>query len=151
MSGGDTVDFRNRLLLWHRALAQMTGTLSLSYGGKGVSRAAMKEWASRLRIVAADMESITGVENSRLDRAGRDKLLYVASTAPLAHEGPKSEKFFGKRQEASHGPAGVKASEKSKAKSETLRSRQPSPPVPKIEGRAFVSKPLKKATRRVKT
>lgn len=143
MSEG-TVDFRNRLLLWHRTLAQMTGTLSLSYGGKGVSRAAMQEWASRLRTVATDMESITGVENSRLDKAGRSRLLYAASTAPLAHEqSGKADQFFGKDKGGAHGPAGVKASIKDNRKS---GNNSPAPALGKV-GRVPI---LKKATRKIK-
>ena len=98
MTDDNTTDLRQRLLLWHRVLAQMTGTLSLSYGGKGLKKSALDEWATRLETVATDMRSISGPENSRLDMSTREVLRSAARTAPMGdvdsgQDGP----FFGKR------------------------------------------------------
>lgn len=78
----DTLDLKNRLLLWHRVLAQMTGTMSLAYGGKGLSKKTLNEWAERIDVVRLDMLSIQGVETSRLDMQGREALRLAARTAP---------------------------------------------------------------------
>lgn len=93
----NTTDLRQRLLLWHRVLAQMSGTLSLSYGGSGLKKSALDEWATRLETVALDMRSITSVANSRLDIDQRAVLRSAARTAPLGHE-TEGAMFFGKEK-----------------------------------------------------
>lgn len=133
MTTDDTLDLRNRLLLWHKVLCQITSTMALAYGGKGLSRAVLRDWSARVRSVSDDLDSITGIETSRLDAAGRRVLRSAGSTAPLngnditlggdhARDLTKTTKL--------KGPQG------------------PSPVLPKIEGRANPSKPLRKATRK---
>jgi len=45
-----------RLDYWHKAAALVTGAISMSYSGTGISKRVLLEWSKLLRAVADDIE-----------------------------------------------------------------------------------------------
>lgn len=77
-------NLKDRMMLWHKGLAQVTGAMALSYFGTGLPRGVAVEWARRARIVADDMDAIANGKASALDETGQRVLDCVASPAPTA-------------------------------------------------------------------
>jgi hypothetical protein len=50
---------KQRLDYWHKGAALVTGAISMSYSGKGISRRVLREWYDLLRAVADDIEKTT--------------------------------------------------------------------------------------------
>jgi len=54
---------KQRLDYWHKGAALVTGAISMSYSGKGISRRVLREWAALLRAVADDIEKVINQEH----------------------------------------------------------------------------------------
>lgn len=83
---------RNRLLLWHKVLAQLTGTLSLCYGGSGLRKASLMDWVERLRSVADDIQAVAENRAPVLDEQGLRMMKSLGATAPTEGVSVNSEK-----------------------------------------------------------
>lgn len=77
-------NLKERMQLWHKGLAQVTGAMSLSYFGTGLSKGVLVEWARRVQIVHDDMVALAEMRSSELDASGKRVLDIVASPAPTA-------------------------------------------------------------------
>lgn len=84
MSDDLNLNLKNRMMLWHKGLCQLTGAMSLSFFGSGLQKAVIQEWADRAHIIAADMQALVDGQPSKLDKAGRAELDYVAQAAATA-------------------------------------------------------------------
>ena len=51
---------RQRLTFWQKQLNQVSGSIVLQFGRKGLSRDVLRDWLSRLEDVAADMKNMLG-------------------------------------------------------------------------------------------
>jgi hypothetical protein len=61
------ITLKQRLDYWHKACALVTGAISLSYSGKGISRRVLCEWRDLLRATADDIDKVVNVNNTPAD------------------------------------------------------------------------------------
>lgn len=64
-------DLRARLLLWHKLINQITGSMSLLYSRKGLSRSEAISWADRLQSVSEDIRAVMDGKEFILDNKGQ--------------------------------------------------------------------------------
>lgn len=76
----DTIDLRNRLLLWHKLLCLCTGDITLTYAKDGLKRSQVITWIRYLRNVADELESVLAGNGYILD--GRGERVVDSGTGP---------------------------------------------------------------------
>lgn len=67
----EDMNLRVRILMWHRVLAMLTGSMVLAYGKKGLSKQEAEHWVEQMKNVCADIRAILEGQPPILDSKGQ--------------------------------------------------------------------------------